>query len=110
MPTLPEQAGGVSEKRFQNGKIMRSNLISKRVLSPIKATPRANSGIKAIDMSKLSPRHPDSIRIGFPNPSESRFESLKGNIELMSKFKNTKVALDFDSSTKRGEVWGKPKP
>ena len=112
--SLPEPQADVSQKRYHGSRVMKSklnDLKSNRVLSPLKInTPRAYSSIKTIDMSKISARHPNSIRQGFPDPPESRFESLKGNIELISKFKNSKGTLDFDSASKRGEVWGKPRP
>jgi len=71
---------------------------------------RARRGIKSIDMIKTSGRDPDFMAKQSPNPPDSRFVSLKGSMEALSKHTNTKGTIDFKGTAKRRELWGKPQP
>ena len=71
---------------------------------------KCKSGIKTIDLGKMSARNPDSIRIGFPDPPDARFEALKGDLEVCSKYQSTKATTKFGTHSKRKNIWGEPKP
>ena len=53
-------------------------------------------------------RGENDIIKGYPQPVDSRFESLKCNIELISKFRNTKASTSFKGMSLRKELWGAP--
>ena len=71
---------------------------------------KARSSIKSFDIGKLTGRHPDSIRVGMPEPVDSRFEPINSNYEHVSKFKNTKTSTLFEGVTSRKELWGPSQP
>ena len=50
-------------------------------------------------------RLPDSIRKGYPDPPDARFETLEGNLEINSKFKNSKGSVNLNFA-KRPDIWG----
>lgn len=71
---------------------------------------QAKKSIKSIDLRKLTGRHPDSIRIGVPDPNDARFEAISTDIEMVSKFGNTKTTTMFKGMSSRKELWGPSKP
>mmetsp|Transcript_40043 Transcript_40043/g.52436 ORF Transcript_40043/g.52436 Transcript_40043/m.52436 type:complete len:132 (-) Transcript_40043:803-1198(-) len=79
-------------------------------ISPSNSQEKIKVVKNTIDIGKTSGRDPDAIMKGTPMPPDSRFETLKGNIEVVSKFKNSKATTDFNSAPKRTELWGLPQP
>ena len=71
---------------------------------------KAKEGIKSFFIGKLTGRDPDSIRKGFPDPCDSRFEHIQSNKEMISKYKNTKATTNFKTLSSRTELWGDPLP
>ena len=71
---------------------------------------KAKQSIKSFDIGKFSGRHPDSIRFGMPEPSDSRFEHINSDLEKVSKFSNTKATVDISGVTSRQELWGPSYP
>lgn len=67
---------------------------------------RAKKGIKSFDMGKVTAREENSILNGFPQPVDSRFEPITGDLEIVTKHKNTKAAVIFKTVSKRNELWG----
>ena len=63
-----------------------------------------------VDFGKLKERDPNSIKIGYPDVTEKRFESLRANYESVTKYKNTKQATTFKTISGRRELWGDPTP
>lgn len=64
-----------------------------------------------LDIGKVTGRDPNSIMKGYPMPPDSQFETMKVDIEVISKFKSTKATTDFKSAVnKRDELWGRPQP
>ena len=70
--------------------------------------PFADTLHKTMKLDKITGRHPKALLQNVPDPCESRFESLQGNMELVSKYKNTKGASIFKGLTARKELWGNP--
>ena len=62
------------------------------------------------DMEKLTSRDPNSILQGKPQAIDARFEPIKGDMEYVSKHKNTKASTVFKTVSKRSELWGQPLP
>ena len=60
-------------------------------------------------MATTKGRGENDIIKGYPQPVDSQFESLQGNIELISKFRNTKASTSFKGMSLRKELWGAPK-
>ena len=69
---------------------------------------KAKRGIKSLDFRKLTGRHPNSIMQQQREaiPSEKRFEHIQGNMELLTKHRNTKNAPNLKMAP-RTELWGK---
>ena len=67
---------------------------------------KAKRGIKSLDFRKLTARHPNSIMQQQREaiPSDKRFEPIKGNMELLTKHRNTKNAPNLKMAP-RTELW-----
>lgn len=70
----------------------------------------SKKAIKGFDIGKETSRNPDSIRQGFPDVVDARFDNINSNYESVSKFKNTKASTIFKTVSARKELWGEPQP
>lgn len=66
------------------------------------------SNLPTINMEKTTGRPSNSILQGYAPVCDNRFQSLKGNIEIVSKYKKSPGAPNIKGTSSRSELWGTP--